>query len=217
MLSDADWMHVLARGQIRIAPFDPAAVQPASIDLPLGSTFWVFDMPWWRRLGWWLTRSTPHLSLHVDPRPFMRQVEIGNGKPFTLKPHGFVLAQLACWLAVGSEFVLQLEGRSSAARLGIRVHDAGLHGPGWDGYSTLELHNEGVLPVDLYPGDCLCQATAIRLETPAAIPYGDPRRTSHYQHQTGATPALAWEKPPPDDPAMIGKPSLGEIASCNTT
>lgn len=42
------------------------------------------------------------------------------------------------------------------------------------------------MPVALYPGMRICQISFYKLTSSCEIPYGDKRRDSKYQYQTGA-------------------------------
>ena len=82
LLSDRDLRKALESGRLGIDPFDPAMVQPSSVDVRLDRFFRVFDN----------SKYT-----HIDPK--LRQDELtsmvekdGDDDPFVLHPGEFVLA-----------------------------------------------------------------------------------------------------------------------------
>ena len=180
ILSDAMLLAAIERGDLR---FDPPVdleqqVQPASIDLRLGSTFRIFNYG--------------HHAL-IDPREgvdleaITELVEL-HGRPFILHPGAFVLGTTLEYVAIPVNLVGRLEGRSSIGRLGVIVHaTAGFVDPGFEGTITLEISNAGKIPVALHSGMRICQLTL--LETgPVLRPYGV-ARGSKYQGQRDPTPS----------------------------
>ena len=178
ILSDAMLLEALERGELRFEPpIDlDQQVQPASIDLRLGSSFRVFNYG--------------NHAL-IDPREPIDMEELTelvtlNERPFILHPGAFVLGSTLEYVTIPARLVGRLEGRSSLGRLGIIVHaTAGFIDPSFEGTITLEISNAGKIPVALHPGMRICQLTL--LETgPVLRPYGAARR-SKYQGQREPT------------------------------
>ncbi|HEY7938842.1 MAG TPA: dCTP deaminase, partial [Acidimicrobiales bacterium] len=97
-------------------------------------------------------------------------------------------------VALPTDLVARLEGKSSLGRLGLLIHStAGFVDAGWDGHLTLELSNVATLPITLYPGMKIGQISFIRMTTPADVPYGSAAVGSKYQGQRGPTPSRYWE------------------------
>lgn len=82
-----------------------------------------------------------------------------------------------------------LQGKSSWARLSLFVECAGLFDKGFKGTAVLELYNASTNPILLKKGDKIAQMSFHRT-LPAAIPYGNLLRSSHYQEQQGAK--ISW-------------------------
>lgn len=183
LLSDRDLRKELAGGGLRLDPFDPANVQPSSIDVRLDRWFRVFNN---------------HLHTHIDPA--QRQddlttiVEVQAGDPFVLHPGEFVLGSTFEEVTFGDQLAGRLEGKSSLGRLGLLVHStAGFIDPGFSGSVTLELSNVANLPIMLWPGMKIGQLCVFRLSSPAEFPYGSTTRLgSRYQGQHGPTASLSW-------------------------
>lgn len=177
VLSDRDLLAAIASGEVNVEPFDPADVQPASIDLHLDRSFRVFRN---NRYGF------------IDPRadqPGLTELEyVGDGESFMLHPGEFVLGQTLERISVGTELLGRLDGKSSLGRLGLLIHStAGYVDPGWVGNLTLELGNVARLPIALYPGMKIGQISFHRMSSPVERPYGSKELRSRYQGQSEPT------------------------------
>jgi dCTP deaminase len=177
VLSDGTILSSVRDGRIKIEPFDPDLVQPASVDVRLGTTFRVFH-----------NHRVSVLDLLDPPDNLTEPVEIARGDTFVIHPGEFCLASTEEQVALPDDVVARIEGKSSLGRLGLIVHaTAGFCDPGWAGTLTLELNNLARIPIKLYPGMLIAQLSFMQLDAPALRPYGDPRLGSHYQGQGAAT------------------------------
>lgn len=162
MLSDGTLRALVQSGQINITPEpEDSAYQPASIDLRLGNGF----------VSIYGTKFSDPRGLYMDS---------GDS----------VLAHTVEHITVPPDLVARVEGKSTWGRRFLMVHStAGFIDPGFSGQITLELHNlcryAQTIPVGAY----IAQLSFQRLDKPAVRPYGTPGLGSHYQGQTGATPA----------------------------
>lgn len=171
VLSDRDIRTYVETGDLTIEPYDRSNVEPASVDLRLGSDFKSVK-----------GKSVAALS---DDDPFNY---IEKQPPVTLPQEGFMLATTYERVEIPNTLVAHVLGRSSLGRMGVSVHQtAGYIDPGFAGQITLELSNHGPAPVRLRPGDRICQIVFEELSSPAASPYG--HEGSQYQDQSGATPS----------------------------
>jgi dCTP deaminase len=188
ILSDRDIRQHLADGRILIDPFDPACVQPSSVDLHVGNQFRVFA-----------NNRYPYIDVRKEQPDLTELVAMAPDEPFILHPGEFVLGQTVEWVEIPDDLVARLEGKSSLGRLGLLIHStAGYVDPGWRGTLTLELSNVANLPITLYPGMKIGQISFFRLSTPAETPYGS--AGNKYQGQRGPTPSRFFEDFPPDRP-----------------
>lgn len=143
------------------APED-SQIQPASIDLTLGN-----------------------------------EIRFANGETFSLHrggfklfPSKFILGHTKQSVNIPTDLVAQLNGKSTLARRGLMVHStAGYIDPGFRGHITLELANIGHEIIFLEEGMLVAQIVMIQMTTRADRPYGTEGLKSHYQLQSGATPA----------------------------
>ena len=183
ILSDRTIKEEVAAGRIIIEPFDLAAVQPSSVDLRLDHRFVVFR-----------NHTFSHIDVKANLEELTANVEASDEKPFILHPGEFVLGSTAERIAIPSDLVGRIEGKSSLGRLGLLIHTtAGFVDAGWDGQLTLEFSNVASQPISLYPGMKIGQISCIQMTTKADNPYGTGTLGSKYQGQKGPRPSRYWE------------------------
>ena len=81
LLSDRDIRAELDSGRTKIDPYDPAMIQPSSIDVRLDRYFRVFE-----------NHKYPHIDPAEEQADLTRAVEIDADEAFILHPGEFVLA-----------------------------------------------------------------------------------------------------------------------------
>ena len=176
ILSDGSIRKLLADGALIIDPIDDIQIQPASVDVRLGSRFLVFRN---------------HTREVIDPFDksveLLEPVEVPDDHPFILHPGEFVLGTTLEAIGLPDDLVARVEGKSSLGRLGLLIHaTAGFVDPGWPrGQITLELSNVATLPIKLWPGMRIGQLSFHRLDRAAERPYGHPELNSKYVGQSG--------------------------------
>ncbi len=196
VLSDGTILQLIDSGRIRIEPWDPALVQPASVDLRLGDSFRVFH-----------NHRASAIDLRDPPSALTEEVVIGADESFVIHPGEFCLGRTLEWVELPDDVVARIEGKSSIGRLGLIVHaTAGFCDPGWKGTLTLELNNLTRVPIKLYPGLPIAQLSFMALDRPALRPYGSPGLGSHYQGQRAATESR-YEGAPERHPSGQGDQS----------
>jgi dCTP deaminase len=183
LLSDKDIRAEIDAGRVKIEPYDPAMVQPSSIDVRLDRFFRVFE-----------NHRYPHIDPAVEQTDLTRLVEQSGDDAFILHPGEFVLASTYEVVTLPDDIASRLEGKSSLGRLGLLTHStAGFIDPGFSGHVTLELSNVATLPIKLWPGMKIGQLCMFRLTSPAEHPYGSERYGSRYQGQRGPTPSRSYQ------------------------
>lgn len=179
LLSDRDILDQINRSRVKLDPFDPAMIQPSSIDVRLDRLFRVFD-----------NHKYPHIDPAVDQSDLTREVDVDPEEAFVLHPGEFVLGSTYEFVTLPDDVAARLEGKSSLGRLGLMTHStAGFIDPGFGGHITLELANVATLPIKLYPGMKIGQLCFFQLASPAENPYGSAKYGSRYQGQRGPTPS----------------------------
>jgi deoxycytidine triphosphate deaminase len=103
VLSDRDIRAELEAGRIRIDPYDPADLQPSSVDLHLDRSFRVF-------------RNNRYAYIDVRaPQPDLTEMlKVADDEPFILHPGEFVLGQILEWVELPDDLVARLEGKALA-------------------------------------------------------------------------------------------------------
>jgi dCTP deaminase len=177
VLSDGTIRRLVAEGHVRIDPWDDAMVQPASVDLRLGTSFRVFH-----------NHRITAIDLADPPRNLTEHVEVEDDESFVIHPGEFVLGRTQEHVELPNDIVARIEGKSSLGRLGLIVHaTAGFVDPGFKGTLTLEITNLTRVPIILWPGKPIAQLSFMALDRPAERPYGHPDLGSHYHGQVEAT------------------------------
>jgi dCTP deaminase len=134
-----------------VTPYDPALVNPASLDVRLGCDLLV-------EVAEWSTMIPVDITGHTQ------------AEPFYLQPHEFVLACTEETFYLPTNIAGQFALKSSRARSGIEHLMAGYCDPGWSGSKlTLELQNaRSMNTVAIWPGMRIGQIVFHRMsQTPA--------------------------------------------------
>ena len=182
LLSDHDILAEVAAEQIKLTPWDPVMVQPASVDVRLDRTFAIFE-----------NHRYPVIDPAENQSELTRLVTVADDEAFVLHPGEFVLGATYEFVELPHHIAARLEGKSSLGRLGLLTHStAGFIDPGFGGHVTLELSNMSNLPIKLYPGMKIGQLCFFRLSSPSDHPYGQGADGSRYQGQRGPTPSRAY-------------------------
>lgn len=182
-----------------LTPFDDDLVQPASIDLRLGTAFRTFRHHELASIDLAGVPDQDVVSEEVVVPLFRRQCDyhstnrfcdygcrdgwiFDQAGRFVIHPGEMVLGSTLEEIYVPPHLVMSLEGKSSLARLGLLPHvAAGYFDPGWRGVGTLELVNLSRVPIILRPGLKICQSRWTRMDAVPSLLYGNERLGSHYQ------------------------------------
>lgn len=186
MLSDRDLQEAIASRELVIEPLTVENIQPASIDLRLGSQFARYPA------------ENPMFPGYIDPlMPPLEQMVYREVEPegrYALPPWGFALATTIERITMPHDLAAFVVGKSSLARCGLVTESAGLVDPGWVGSITLELGNLTDKTIMLTPDMLICQLVVQRLSSPCLKPYGSRGLRSRYQNQRGPVPSRAHQK-----------------------
>ncbi len=183
LLSDRDIRAEVRAARVVLDPWDPAMVQPSSVDVRLDRYFRLFD-----------NHKYAVIDPAADQPDLTRLVEVDPQEPFVLHPGEFVLGSVYEQVTLPDDVAARVEGKSSLGRLGLLTHaTAGFIDPGFTGHVTLELSNVATLPIKLWPGMKIGQLCFFRLSTPAEHPYGSERYGSRYQGQRGPTASRSFK------------------------
>ena len=177
VLSDRTIRAEIEAGRLVFDPFDPAMVQPSSVDVRADNKFRVFH-----------NARHPYIDVREPMDDLTELVVVEDDRPFILHPGEFVLGQTLERVSLPSDIVGRLEGKSSLGRLGLLIHStAGFCDPGFEGNLTLELSNVANLPITIYHGMPIGQISFMRMDEPVERAYGTAEAGSKYQGQAEPT------------------------------
>jgi dCTP deaminase len=174
-LSDRDILRCLEEGIIKI--------EPLSQELPQGLNTCKIDFHLGELMIYFLRSRLTKIDLIEDiPPQFQEEWSLSEENPYMLHPGETVLASTYEWLTLPTYIAARIEGKSRLARRGLGIQLAALIDAGWDGRPTLELHNNGVVPIELKPYVPIGAFSFELLTSPALFPYGEQHR-SRYKEQ----------------------------------
>lgn len=166
ILSDKTIIKMLDEGSLKISPLSDGQIQPASVDIRLGSTFGIVE-------------DSPSGMITLDREVMYKTIETDT---YVLLPGQFVLATTMEYFSLPDDLTAFVEGRSSLGRMGLFVQNAGWVDPGFEGEITLELFNANRCAIELKAGRRVGQLVFARMDNAALNPY-----RGKYQGQRGAT------------------------------
>jgi dCTP deaminase len=201
ILTDTMIAQGVEDGSIRIDPYDPNHLNPASYDLTLGDEVVVYKQ--W--VECFQSSSRPHASygeeedgrnflaldsvLDVKREPEVQKFKIDPERGWVLKPNiGYLMhTKERIWT---ERYVPVVDGKSSIGRLFLQIHcTAGYGDAGFNGEYTLEVITQH--PVRVYPGMRIGQIRFHTMHGDLSKPYdgnyvGDSAK--------GAVPSRAWKQ-----------------------
>ena len=145
ILSDQTIMKLLADKTLVISPLEERQIQPASVDIRLGSTFISLET------------AASYKTIRTDT--------------YILLPGQFVLATTMEYFELPDNLTAFVEGRSSLGRLGLFIQNAGWVDPGFKGEITLELFNANRCAIELKAGRRVGQLVFAEMDAMALNPY----------------------------------------------
>lgn len=161
-LSDNDILQAVKEKRITLEPFSAKKLQPASYDIHLGNKF---------------VTNIENSTLFIDPSKKIyaktRETSVKDGDAFILHPGVSVLGTSKEFFG-SDEFLIQVGGKSSLARVGLMIHNtAGLINPGHFLHITFELCNLNNVPIILRPGMEIAQLTFSEIKSQTSKNYKD--------------------------------------------
>ena len=165
ILSDRTIKQILDSGELGITNLDPDGIQPASVDITVGTSF----------------RYIAHETGVINMDYPVDYVEVET-EVYKIPPKGFVLATTEQYFKIPNGITAFVEGRSSIGRIGLFIQNAGWVDPGFEGQITLELYNATDQYIAVNAGTRVGQLVFASMTTLADKPY-----CGKYQGQSGAT------------------------------
>jgi dCTP deaminase len=142
------------RQRLVITPLlDPAeSVGPSSVDVRLGNQFIVMRREAFPLLN---IRQIPSLTKNLGR--YQERVVKRVGERFVLHPRQLVIGSTLEYVQLPADIMCYVIGKSSWGRMGLIIATATKVDPGFRGCITLEVVNEGEIPLVLYPGIMIAQ------------------------------------------------------------
>lgn len=151
------------KNRIVITPLlDPEdQIGRVEVDLRLGYQFIIFKEHFQGTL------NPKNLSSYESEiSKYQEEVIIAHKKSIVLHPGRFIVGSTLEYVALPKDIEAQVEGRSSWARLGLTIATATTVHPMFKGIITLELSNNGTIPLELTPGIKIAQILFHKVEPP---------------------------------------------------
>ena len=111
LLSDRDIRAEIELGRIKLEPFEPAMIQPSSIDVRLDRFFRTFE-----------NHKYPFIDPRQEQNELTRALEVRPDEAFVLHPGEFALGSTYEVVSLPDDIAARVEGKSSLGRLGLLTH-----------------------------------------------------------------------------------------------
>ncbi len=156
-----------------VTPLCIESIGASSIDMCLGHEFIIF-----RKASVASFDVKAKSPMYKNIHRYQEKVRISNFKQFILHPGQLVLGATDEYIALPDDIAATITGRSTWGRMGLMIATATQIAPSYKGCITLELVNEGEVPIVLYPRLPVAQLVLFRTE-------GKVISKGRYQFQTG--------------------------------
>lgn len=174
ILSDSRILEEIAKGTIKIEPYNREDLGSNSYDVHLGK----------------------HFAMYIDHE--IDAKKHNTIAHFEIPAEGFVLEPGRFYLGVTAEYtethahVPFLEGKSSTGRLGIDIHaTAGKGDVGFCGNWTLEISVK--VPVRVYPGMPIGQLIYFPVDGEIAVPYNKKKNAKYSGQPNKPVESMMWK------------------------
>ncbi|MBI4439496.1 dCTP deaminase [Candidatus Woesearchaeota archaeon] len=144
-------LQEIKKGSIKISPFNPKNLGPASYDLSLGNEFMVYEK-----------EEKGIVDIEDDYRKRMKNIKTNS---LLLPPYGFAIGITKEKITLPENISAWLGGRSRYARLGLQIHmTAAFIQPGISNRQALEIFNNSPNTMRIKAGTKICQIIFERAE-----------------------------------------------------
>lgn len=136
-----------------LPPLDDIAL--GSVNLSVGSIFLI-------------ARRASQAFVQADRRGPARsvfsEVRLASNESLVIQPQQFALASTREYLCLPKDVAGLIQSRSTYGRMGLIAATATFVNPGYQGCPTLEIVNEGEVPVKISPGERICQLITLEAD-----------------------------------------------------
>lgn len=167
VLSDRTIMKYNKKGLLITGDIAPEQLQPNSVDLTLDDGYAILDK----------NNEDIDVKKHIE-----YDFNLFHDGKVVIPPKQFVLMSSRETLKIPNGIIAFVQGRSSIARIGLQVEQAGLIDAGFEGRITLELYNETDKNITLYDRMRIAQVYFFKAEK-ADVPYGEARGSKYFNQR----------------------------------
>lgn len=127
-------------------------LDPTSINLRLGNEFIVMKRESFPLLD---IRDQDKLASRIER--YQENIRVNYREKFVLHPHQLIIGSTLEYVSLPHKLMCYVVGKSTWGRMGLIIATATKVDPGFKGCITLEMINQGEVPVVLYPGIPIAQ------------------------------------------------------------
>ena len=169
-LSDKDIFALIKEGKLELTPLDVSQIQPASIDLRLGSKIQ-------------LPKKNECIDLRFDSETIADHfLERDLSEPYTLKPGDIVMGGTLEKIKIPDYCNAKIYNKNSLVSIGLNVSTGCYINPGYEGHMPLLLKNEGVFDIIIGASIMIRQIEICALQTPALRSYDERYNTQKLEN-----------------------------------
>lgn len=142
------------RDRLIITPiFNPEElIDPVSVDVRLGNELIIMKKESFPALD---IMKKEELSTEIER--YQESVRLNFHEEFVLHPNQLIIGSTLEYISLPSKIMCYVVGKSTWGRMGLVIATATKVDPGFKGCITLEMINQGEVPVILYPGIPIAQ------------------------------------------------------------
>lgn len=123
------------------------SIDVCSIDVRLGNEFIIM-----RKQSFPILDVADQENLRTSLEKYQERVRINFHEKFILHPHQLIIGSTFEYIGLPADLMCHVIGKSTWGRMGLIIATATKVDPGFKGCVTLEIINEGEVPIVLYPG-----------------------------------------------------------------
>jgi dCTP deaminase len=144
--------------------FNPSeSFDPSSVNVRLGSEFIIMRKQSFPLLN--IADRQEKLTAKIER--YKEKIRLGYREEFVLHPGQLIIGSTLEYIALPSKLMCYVVGKSTWGRMGLIIATATKVDPGFKGCITLEIINEGEVPIVLYPGIPIAQLVFHKTESKA--------------------------------------------------
>lgn len=181
ILSDVKMLEKIYDKELVIDPFVYSHLQPASIDLTLGSNI---KVP---------TKDCKDKINVFDKKNIESNFDSNSFEEYCLEPGDFIIGQIKEVIKIPPDCNGHIQNRNSIIRLGIDVGLSSYINPGYHGQLPVVIKNIGKFRIELTPGMRICQLVIQSVEPKPFHDYSS-KSDAKYHGETEITLSKMYEE-----------------------